>query len=300
MSDKQFLKTIYLIHINVVILNRIMQNKILLITNVIYFFTILLKRLTKYCTYCIFTVKVGRSSSDRAIRLGEVNRKMKTTKQDICLILIKSLLISVGLFISGIGMALFYDVQMGSSAMGTFVDGMHYILNVSQGSCNILMNALFLLILVFFARKYISAGTVLCTFTLGLYVNLGAYLIQPLNLLSQALPIRVAAILIGTVLMGIGLGMYVAVDFGLGPLEAIVAILCEKTKYYYKTVKITFDFVLALLGVFLGGKYGIGTLASVFLTGAVMEFVIKKFQKVFKRLYQFNTSANISDRVEKA
>ena len=198
------------------------------------------------------------------------------SQEQIKRLMIRILVISFGLFINGIGLAFLYSVELGSSPMGTFADGLHNLIHISQGNANILANAVFLLVLLILARKHISVGTVLCTFMLGLYVNLASAVIGPLNLVSLAFPYKIAVSAVGTLLMGVGLGIYVAVDFGLGPLEAIVAIIYQHSKLKYKTAKIIFDALLGILGIVFGGKIGIGTVISILCTGIVMDPVINK------------------------
>lgn len=191
-------------------------------------------------------------------------------------LIIRILAISFGLFVNGIGLAFLYSVELGSSPMGTFADGLHHLIHISQGNANILANAAFLLVLLILARKYISVGTVLCTFTLGLYVNLASAVIDPLNLAALPFLNKIMVSAVGTLLMGIGLGIYVAVDFGLGPLESIVAIIYQHSKLKYKTAKIVFDAILGIVGIVFGGKIGIGTVISILCTGIVMDPVINK------------------------
>ena len=198
------------------------------------------------------------------------------SKEQMKRLIIRILAISFGLFINGIGLAFLYSVELGSSPMGTFADGLHNLIHISQGSANILANAAFLLVLLILARKYISVGTVLCTFTLGLYVNLASAVIGPLNLVALPFLNKIMVSAVGTLLMGVGLGIYVAVDFGLGPLEAIVAIIYHHSKLKYKTAKIIFDALLGVFGIVLGGKIGIGTVISILCTGVVMDPVIAK------------------------
>jgi uncharacterized membrane protein YczE len=198
------------------------------------------------------------------------------SKEQIQRLIIRILTISFGLFINGIGLAFLYSVELGSSPMGTFADGLHNLMHISQGNANILANAAFLLLLLIMARKYISLGTVLCTFMLGLYVNLASAIIDPLNLIALPFTVKIVVSALGTLLMGVGLGIYVAVDFGLGPLEAIVAIIYQHSILKYKTAKIIFDALLGVLGIVFGGKIGIGTVISILCTGIVMDPVIDK------------------------
>lgn len=213
-----------------------------------------------------------------------MRRTILKSKGQIKRLIIRILVISFGLFINGIGLAFLYTVELGSSPMGTFADGLHNLIHISQGDANILANAAFLLVLLILARKYISVGTVLCTFMLGLYVNLALAVINPLNLVALPFPNKIMVSAVGTLLMGVGLGIYVAVDFGLGPLEAIVAIIYQHGKLKYKTAKIIFDALLGILGIVLGGKIGIGTVISILGTGIVMDPVIAKTKPLLAKI----------------
>lgn len=198
--------------------------------------------------------------------------------------IIKIFIISFGLFLNGIGLSLMYGTELGSSPMGTFSDGLHNLLPISQGNANILANAIFLIVLVFFAREFIGIGTIVCTFTLGLYVNLASFVITPLALQNLSMGYRILISSTGTLLMGIGLGIYVSIDYGLGPLEAIVAIICQRFNLKYRIAKISFDSLLMVAGLLLGGKVGAGTIISTFCTGIIMAPVIEKSRNLFERI----------------
>ena len=205
-------------------------------------------------------------------------------KTQIRSLIIQIATINIGLFINGFGLAFLYSVELGSSPMGTFADGLHNLIQISQGSANILANAVFLFVLLLFARRYIGIGTVLCTFMLGLYVSLASSVIGQWDLLGLSLKYKIFVSAIGALFMGVGLGIYVAADFGLGPLEAIVAIICSSGKIKYKFAKTIFDASLGLLGILFGGKIGIGTVISILCTGLIMGFVIEKTKLVLSRI----------------
>lgn len=209
-------------------------------------------------------------------------KSKKTLKQHALSVLI----ISFGLFINGAGLACLYSVSLGSSPMGTFSDGLHNLLHISQGYANILANAAFLIVLLIGARAYISMGTLLCTFTLGLYVNLAMEMLHPLNLGALPFPGKLGVSIMGTLLMGAGLGIYVSVNWGLGPLEAMVDIIYRHTHFRYMLAKTGFDALLGALGILFGAGVGVGTVISILCTGLVMDAVIRRIKPVFANMPQ--------------
>ena len=181
------------------------------------------------------------------------------------------LLIEAGLSVSSLGTSLFYASNLGSSAMATFCDGLHVLLNTSYGSANTLANVVFFILLLILERKYIDIGTILCVFTIGPWVNFYTGLLSPLQIASAAMPIRILASVCGAILMGIGLGLYMAVGRGYGALEGIVKYATVKTSISVKSAKIIQDLVLSVSGILLKGAWGIGTVIGIFLIGPVLQ-----------------------------
>lgn len=202
------------------------------------------------------------------------------------LFVIDAVLIELGLLISSFGTALFYATNLGSAAMATFCDGLHLLLHISYGDANMLANAVFLVILLLVERRYINIGTILCVFTIGPWVNFFTAALGGLGLGGMAFPMRIGISFCGTALMGIGLGLYMAIGRGLGALEGIVKFIHTRMRISVRVVKIIQDAVLVGGGIFLGAAWGVGTLVSIVCTGPILQKSAQFFEeKVIKRLY---------------
>lgn len=195
------------------------------------------------------------------------------------------IVIEFGLMISSFGTALFYAGDLGSGAMATFCDGLHRVMNISYGSANTGANAVLLAILFLLDRKYINIGTILCVVTIGPWVNLFTPILQNLGIAAMGMPVRLMSAALGTVLMGIGLGLYMAVNRGLGALEGFVRYLREKTGITVKTAKVIQDAVLVLGGILLGASWGAGTLLGIVCTGPVLQASCRFFERQLALLW---------------
>lgn len=189
--------------------------------------------------------------------------------------------ISFGLMISSFGISLFYQASLGSSPMATFGDGIHNLLGIKYGTANMVLNSILLIVLYFTKKEYINIGTILCVFTIGIYVNFFTDYLQILSISTLSIYMRLLSVIVGTILMGVGLGLYVAVNRGFGPLEALVVMFCNKTGQSYRVIKIVQDFILVLGGVLLKAKWGVGTVIALLLTGPVLQFSIDLFKSKF-------------------
>lgn len=205
--------------------------------------------------------------------------KQNTTVQKIIRLILDILIIEVGLMISSLGTAFFYSGDLGSGAMATFCDGLHGLLHISYGAANTGANVVLLIILFLLDRKFINVGTVLCVFTIGPWVNVFTGMLAGLSIGTMPMVVRILSSVCGTVLMGIGLGLYMAVNRGLGALEGFVKYIREKSGISVKTAKIIQDAVLVTGGILLGASWGIGTLLGIVCTGPVLQASNRFFEK---------------------
>jgi uncharacterized membrane protein YczE len=188
--------------------------------------------------------------------------------------------IEIGLMISSMGTALFYAGERGSAPMATFCDGIHRTFSVSYGTANIVVNIALLGVLFVLNRQYIALGTALCVFTIGPWVNFFGFVFSALGVSGAFLPAGLLLSFCGTVLMGTGLGLYMAVDRGLGALEGIVKHLCVNKGIPTSMAKIIQDTLLVLGGIVLKATWGIGTFVAVILTGPIMHFSALFFGRI--------------------
>jgi uncharacterized membrane-anchored protein YitT (DUF2179 family) len=90
--------------------------------------------------------------------------------------------------------------------------------------------------------------------------------------------------LLGIIIFSFGTGLYSAADFGRGSYEAVTFSLAEKNGWKIKIVRMVLDILMVVIGVLLGGKFGICTVATVLLSGPVIQATVNtvKKAKIFK------------------
>lgn len=206
-----------------------------------------------------------------------MNCQAITSKASILRLAKDIIIISSGLMISSFGTAIFYAAELGSSPMATFCDGLHLLLGVSYGEANMMANLVLLAALFFLRRSYIKVGTLLCVFTIGPWINLFTPLLASLHVNSWHIAMRIICTVLGTGLMGLGLGLYVAVDRGFGALEGLAKFMCAKRNVSYTRAKVLQDVLLVAGGIALGATWGVGTLIAIFFTGPTIEWSIRRF-----------------------
>jgi hypothetical protein len=204
---------------------------------------------------------------------------MNLKRADMKVLLSSTLKICIGLFFTGIGTAMMYLVNWGSAPAATIGDGVHAAFHLSYGVAGIAVNIFFLVVLFFLDRKLISIGTILATFFMGIFIDLGLFIIQPFYVDSIAVPMKGIVLLLGGIITAIGLGYYVGVNFGIGAIDGMSVALNKKFGIPFTVCRWGVDIIITIVGVGLGGAWGIGTVVSVIITGPIMQVVINHMHK---------------------
>lgn len=204
---------------------------------------------------------------------------MEKKRDDSAVTLIKILKVCLGLFISGLGTAILYKVNVGSSPAGTMTEGVSRYFDFSYTVSSIIINLIFLVILFFTDRKIISVGTILATLLLGVFIDLGSNLITPLYIENYHGVLKAITMLVGCVLSAVGTGYYVGVRIGTGSIDGLSIMLNKKTKIQFKYCRWFVDGILIIVGILFGASWGIGTLISVIITGPIMQKIRNTMQK---------------------
>jgi len=114
---------------------------------------------------------------------------------------------------------------------------------------------------------------------MGFLIEVGTYIIQPLYIENMDIVYKFIFLVLGSIITGIGTGYYVGLDDGVGAIDAIGIVLYRKTKLSLQSSRWITDILIFIIGVLLGGTWGIGTLVSIVLVGPVMQRTIKFMKK---------------------
>lgn len=111
---------------------------------------------------------------------------------------------------------------------------------------------------------------------LGLFIDLYNWILPSIDSLAGA----TMAFIIGVVLIGYGIGLYVSADFGAGPRDSFMLLIVEEMGWSIPLVRNGIEVLVFLLGWMLGGPVGIGTVIIAFGLGPILGFSIPQCKKV--------------------
>lgn len=86
-------------------------------------------------------------------------------------------------------------------------------------------------------------------------------------------------IVIGSIISAYGITLAIGAGFGRGSYEAVTFSLAEKNGWKIKIVRMVLDIIMVIIGVLLGGKFGICTIATVLLSGPIIQATVSTVKK---------------------
>lgn len=129
-----------------------------------------------------------------------------------------------------------------------------------------------ILFVLFYDRSQIHVGTVLYQIIYSLCVDLFA----DCHVYSSHRWINFIIMLLGIVIFASGTGLYAAAALGRGSYEALTFALAERNNWKVKIVRMILDAAVVVIGVALGGKFGLCTIITVLISGPIIQFVNSK------------------------
>ena len=103
------------------------------------------------------------------------------------------------------------------------------------------------------------------------------FLPHPNNIILKLLQVVIAMILIG-----IGSGFYLIANLGPGPRDGLMTGLQRVTKFSFTLIRTIIEITAVLIGFYLGGLIGLGTIIYAALVGPSVSLGLYIVGKIFK------------------
>jgi uncharacterized membrane protein YczE len=90
-------------------------------------------------------------------------------------------------------------------------------------------------------------------------------------------PLRVAWLLIAVLVLGVASALYIKAGFGAGPRDSFMLAVIGRTGLRIGKVRWGMELGAVLLGILLGGAFGIGTILFALLVAPSVDFFFRLF-----------------------
>ncbi len=175
-----------------------------------------------------------------------------------------------GLFLFACGIVCLLESDLGLSPWDVLHQGLAEHTPLSFGAANLVVG-----VAVLFVAWALGArpgiGTVANAVLIGVYIELLIAVGWIDALGDQGLAVRIALIPIGLVFFGVGSAFYIGAALGAGPRDSLMLVVSARTGKRIGIVRAAIEITALLIGIALGGTFGVGTIAFAVLIGPVIE-----------------------------
>ena len=188
---------------------------------------------------------------------------------------IKTLIVIIGSIISAYGITLAIGAGFGGETLAILWQGITNVTGMSIGASSFVVAIAMIIFAFFYDRKQINVGTVLYQVIYSFFVDV----FTKIQNYTDVKAINFGLMLLGILIFSFGTGLYSAADFGRGSYEAVTFSLAEKNNWKVKIVRMVLDLIVVIIGVLLGGKFGICTIATILLSGPIIQATVNAVKK---------------------
>ena len=180
--------------------------------------------------------------------------------------------IAFGLFIFAIGVVMTINANLGLSPWDVFHEGLSKTIGITMGTAIITSGFVVVLIDIAFGQN-IGWATLMDMVLTGTFVDI-LMLNNLVPSFTEIFP-RFVMLLVGLLIEGIGVWIYISVGLGAGPKDGLMVALTKKTGKSVRVVKSFIEVVAVTTGYLLGGTIGVGTLIMAVMGGQIWQIVFK-------------------------
>jgi len=179
-----------------------------------------------------------------------------------------------GIFLISSGLYLFLNSGLGLTPFTVMADGLANALGISFGQATMVVNISIIMGLFLLTDSKFGPGTVLNAVFIGIFLDIIIWTFGSIS--TEVIFLQALMLITAILLVGAGIAIYISVDMGEGPIEALMIYIKRKTNFSLKSARMSLDFSFSLIGFSMGATLGVGTIIAVATIGPVTE-VIKSF-----------------------
>lgn len=182
----------------------------------------------------------------------------------------------IGLAFFGIGISMVMDARIGAPPWDVFHQGVAERVDREVGTVIIATGAALMLLWIPLRQKP-GIGTILNAIEIGLVANIAlAILPRP-----DSVAVQVPMMLCGVVVTAIGSGLYIGSGLGPGPRDGIMTGLAARG-VPLRIARTGIEVTVLVVGWFLGGQVGVGTVAFAVLIGPLVQVFLPRLTMKMK------------------
>ena len=175
----------------------------------------------------------------------------------------------------GVFLSFLLGVGYGTDTSAFMNNSLAEYTGLSFGTVMVITNAIFFIPELIWGRKMIGIGTIANMVLIGYISDLCRMLEAEYlpAMLFTAQPYRTLTFSIALLLFLISVALYMNADMGLAPFDAIPKMLSSALHIPFCAARMSWDFLIILAGILVGGHLPVGTVILAFTIGPAVSFI---------------------------
>jgi uncharacterized membrane protein YczE len=186
----------------------------------------------------------------------------------------------VGLFIMAFGIALMIKANLGSAPWDVLHIGLFAQFGLTIGTWSIIIGFLIISATSLLTKKLPQPGAFLNMLFVGMFIDF--YLWLPFFHDPVTLMMKWFYLLIGILILGFGIGLYIASNCGAGPRDSLMLALTEKSGLKVSRIRLYMELIVLFFGWVLKGPISFGTILFCLTIGGIVGITLPFCQKLVK------------------
>ena len=180
--------------------------------------------------------------------------------------------------IAAFGIDLAINAGFGGATLAILWQGLSNVFPITIGQSSIIIAVAMVLFCWFYDRKQIHVGTLVYQLVYGFCIDI----FEPYLIYSDNRVINFLLMLLGITFLSLGSALYSIADLGRGSYEAMTFALVNRRGWKISYTRIGLDIICVVTGFALGGKVGLCTIATILISGPLLQLFVKMCKSVIQ------------------
>jgi uncharacterized protein len=186
------------------------------------------------------------------------------------------LIFLAGLIVMSLGIVLMIEADLGVAPWDVLHIGLTKQIGLTVGSWSIIIGFCIITITSILNKEWPQLGVFLNMVFVGVFIDIFRIFIDtPATTIGQYV-----MLLIGVIVCGYGIGLYIAPRCGAGPRDSLMIAITEKSGWKVQHVRLLMEIIVLTIGWSLGGPVFIGTILFSLTIGNIVGFTLPQCQRL--------------------
>jgi uncharacterized membrane protein YczE len=181
----------------------------------------------------------------------------------------------VGLFLYAVGIVMTINANLGLGPWDVFHQGLSKTIGITMGQASISMGII-IVVMNYFVGEKLGWGTLSNMLFIGIFMDI--LMLNNLIPIYRNTILQIFMMLGGMFVIGLASYFYIGAGLGSGPRDGLMVLLTKKTGKSVRFIRNCIEITVLIVGYFLGGFAGVGTIVIALGMGYFVQFAFKLFK----------------------